>query len=320
MSTPKFIKKLAVLVAIEATVGTIVVPVAADAIEVSDVTLTPIEGDEVDQGVIRPYFGASETVLVTLYRKIAFSVGFAGVAVPGDLPGWSTLMRACAASVTNTPAPDPGAGTVFAPVTDNIESVSIYATVDGMLYKMAGARANVKAQVDAKQIPKWQYEFTGSFLPVVDVGAMPAVNYAKFLRPLGVNKLNTSLVLDGFASACNSFAFDFGNTVVKQDLMNVDTTEITGRASTGSVTFRNTSVATKNWIEMAREGAKVPLLLTHGKAVSTPADTSNTVAISAPLAQIGKPTFSEQDGIQMITVPLRYIPSNAGNDEWAITA
>ena len=96
MSTPKFIKKLAVLVAIEATVGTIVVPVAADAIEVSDVTLTPIEGDEVDQGVIRPYFGASETTMVTLYRKIAFSVGFAGVGTVGDLPGWATLLRASA--------------------------------------------------------------------------------------------------------------------------------------------------------------------------------------------------------------------------------
>ena len=221
MSDPKFIKKMAVLVAIEATVGTIVVPVAADAIEVSDVTLTPIEGDEVDQGVIKPYFGASETTMVTLYRKIAFSVGFAGVGTVGDLPGWSTLLRASAASVTNTPAPDPDAGTVFAPVTDGIESVTIYAVVDKLLYKMAGARANAKAMVDAKQIPKWQYEFTGSFLPVVDVGAMPAVNYSKFLRPLGVNKLNTSLVLDGFAAACNSFAFDFGNQVVKQDLMNL---------------------------------------------------------------------------------------------------
>ena len=73
-------------------------------------------------------------------------------------------------------------------------------------------------------------------------------------------------------------------------------------------------------LEMAREGVKVPLLLTHGRVVSNPADPSNTVVISAPLAQIGKPTFSDQDGIQMITVPLRYIPSNAGNDEWAITA
>ena len=145
MSDPKFIKKMAVLVAIETIVGTIVVPVAADAIEVSDVTLTPIEGDEVDQGVIKPYFGASETTMVTLYRKIAFSVGFAGVGTVGDLPGWATLLRASAASVTNTPAPDPDAGTVFAPVTDGIESVTIYAVVDKLLYKMAGARANAKA-------------------------------------------------------------------------------------------------------------------------------------------------------------------------------
>jgi len=314
MSQPKFMKKLAILVAIETIVGTIVVPVATDAIEVSDVTLTPIEGDEVDQGVIRPYFGASETVLVTLYRKIAFSVGFAGVAAAGDMPGWSTLMRACAASVTNTPAPGPGAGTVFAPVTDGIESVTVYAVLDKLLYKMAGARGNAKVDASAKQIPKFQFEFTGSFEPVVDVPAMPAVNYAKFMRPLGFNKINTTMVLDGFAAACNAFTFDFGNSVVKQDLTTVDGTEVTGRTSVGSVKFRNTDVATKNWIEMAQEGAKVPLAFRHGQAAT------NTVAISGQHVQIGKPSYGEEDGIQMITIPLRFIPSNAGNDEWAIAA
>jgi hypothetical protein len=129
-----------------------------------------------------------------------------------------------------------------------------------------------------------------------------------------VNKLNSTLSLDGYLAACSSFQFDFGNSVVKQDLMNVDTTEITGRVSTGSVTFRNTSVATKNWIEMARASAKVPLLLRHGQQAT------NTVAISSQTAQIGKPTFSDQEGIQMITVPLRFIPTDAGNDEWAIAA
>lgn len=309
MSAPLFIKKLAVLVAIEAQVGTIVMPTATDAIEVSDVTLTPIEGDEASQGVIRPFFGASESTLVTLYRKVAFSVGFAGVGVKGDLPGWATLMRACAASVTNTPDTD----TVFAPVTDGIESVSIHATVDKQLYKMGGARGTVKAVVDAKGIPKWQFEFTGAFVPVESVGSMPAVNYAKFQRPLGVNALNTTLSLDGFNAACSSFQFDIGNQVVKQDLMNVDTTEITGRESTINVTLRNTSAATKNWIEMARAGVKVPLLLKHGQGMT------NTVSIAAPLAQVGKPSFSEQDGIQMIAMPLRLIPSDAGNDEWVIT-
>lgn len=313
MSKPLFIKKMALLVAIEAVVGTIVVPVAADAIRVSDVTLTPIEGDEVEEGVIRPFFGASESTLVTLYRKVAFSVGFAGVAAKGDIPGWATLMRACAASVTNTAAPDPDAGTVFAPVTDDIESVTIYAVIDRQLYKMSGARGNVKAQVDAKGMPKWQYEFTGAFHPVEGVAQMPAVSYAKFLTPLGVNKINSTLKLDGYDAACNSFAFDFGNQVVKQDLMNVDDTEITGRSSTGSVTFRNTDVATKNWIEMARASAKVPLLLRHGQAAT------NTVAISGSIVQLGKPSFGDQDGIQMITIPLRFIPSDVGNDEWSIT-
>lgn len=309
----KYINKLAILAMIEAVSGTLAAPTAANAIEVSDVTLTPLEGDEASQGVIRPFFGASEKVLVTQYRKASFSVGLAGVAAAGDLPGYEALIRACAASATNTAAPGPNAGTVFAPVTDNLQSLTIIATLDKLVYKMSGARGNCKAVVDAKGIPKLQFEFTGAFVPVEDAAQMPAVNYAKFQRPVGVNKLNTTMSLAGYLAECSSFNFDFGNKVVKQDLMNVDSTEITGRESTASVTIRNTDVATKDWIEMARTGAKVPLLLKHGQAET------NTVAIAAPLAQIGKPSFSDQDGIQMITIPLTLIPSDAGNDEWSIT-
>ena len=309
MSAPKFFRKMAILASVEEIVGALVVPVAADAIEVSDVTLTPIEGDEADQGVIRPYFGASETVLVTEYRKVAFSVGFAGVGVAGTVPGYASLLRACAANATNTA----GASTVFAPVTDDIESLTIHAVIDKRLYKMAGARGSAKIACDAKGIPKLQFEFTGSFLPVEDTASMPAVSYSLFQRPLGVNKANTTLTFAGVDVACSSFQFDFGNTVVKQDLINVDTTEITARVSTGSVTFRDTDVATKDWIDLARTSAKVPLQLKHGKGPT------NTIGVAVPRAQVGKPSYSEQDGVHMITVPFRCIPSDAGNDEWAIT-
>ena len=312
MSAPKFFRKMAILAVIEATVGTLAVVAAANAIQVSDVTLTPIEGDEADQGVIRPYFGASENILVTQYRKVAFSVAYAGVSPAGTLPGYTPLLRGCAASATNVPAPDPAPHTLFAPVTDGIESLSICTTIDKRLYKMAGARGNCKLTCDAKGIPKWQFEFTGSFIPVEDVGSMPAVTYAAFLPPLGVNKINTTLSLAGVSVACSSFQFDFGNQVVKQDLMNVDTTEITGRTSTGSVTFRDTDVATKDWIGLAQTATKVPLVLKHGQGAT------NTVTLNVPRAQVGKPTYAEQDGIHMITVPFRCIPSDAGNDEWSI--
>eukprot|EP00456_Euglypha_rotunda_P014287 TRINITY_DN14468_c1_g1_i4.p2 TRINITY_DN14468_c1_g1~~TRINITY_DN14468_c1_g1_i4.p2 ORF type:complete len:310 (-),score=100.21 TRINITY_DN14468_c1_g1_i4:96-1025(-) len=304
----KLMRKMAILAKIEAVRGTDSVPTgAANAILASEVTLTPIEGDVVQRDNIKPYFGSRGSVLVTQYSKIAFSVEIAGVAAAGDVPAYAALLRGCAISVTT----QAGVSTTFAPVTDALESLTIYGNVDGVLHKMTDAHGNVKAVVDAKGIPKWQFEFTGSFIPATDT-ALPAPVYTAFQRPLGVNKANTTLSLDALNVAASAFAFDAGTTVVKRDLMNVDSVEITDRVSTGSVTFENTSVATKNWIGMARSSAVVAMSLKHGQGVT------NVVEINAARAQIGKPTYSDSDGVQMITVPLEFLPSDAGNDEWSI--
>jgi len=303
----KIMRKMALLALVETVVGTAVVPLAANAMLVSDVTLTPIEGDVVERNNIRPFFGSSGSTLVTEYQKVAFSVEFAGVAAAGERPGVTDLLRACAAGAST----ETGVKTVFAPVTDGIQSVTIYGNVDGTLYKMHGARGEVEFSTDAKAIPKWKFEFTGSFVPAVDE-ALPTVDYSDFVAPLGVNKTNTQLTLDGLAVACSAFSFKCGNQVVKRDLMNVDTVEITDRKSTGSVTFENTSVATKDWIGLARASAIVPVTLKHGPGAT------NTVSFKSARAQIGKPTYSDSDGVQMITIPLSFIPSDAGNDEWSI--
>lgn len=303
----KLMRKMAILALVETVVGTAVVPLAANAMLVSDVTLTPIEGDVVERNNIRPFFGSSGSTLVTEYQKMAFSVELAGVAAAGDPPGVTDLLRACAMSATN----QAGAKTVFAPVTDGIESVTIYGNVDGTLYKMHGARGEVDFSTDAKAIPKWKFEFTGSFVPAVDA-ALPTVDYSAFVAPLGVNKANTTLSVDGLSVACSAFSFKCGNQVVKRDLMNVDTVEITDRKSTGSVTFENTTVAAKDWIGLARASAIVPIALKHGQGAT------NTVSFKSARAQIGKPTFSDSDGVQMVTIPLSFIPSDAGNDEWSI--
>lgn len=303
----KLMRKMAILALVETVVGTAVVPLAANAMLVSDVTLTPIEGDVVERNNIRPFFGSSGSTLVTEYQKMAFSVELAGVAAAGDLPGVTDLLRACAMSATN----QAGAKTVFAPVTDGIESVTIYGNVDGTLYKMHGARGEVDFSTDAKAIPKWKFEFTGSFVPATDA-PLPAVDYSAFVAPLGVNKANTTLSVDGLSVACSAFSFKCGNQVVKRDLMNVDTVEITDRKSTGSVTFENTSVAAKDWIGLARASAIVPIALKHGQGAT------NTVSFKSARAQVGKPTYSDSDGVQMVTIPLSFIPSDAGNDEWSI--
>jgi hypothetical protein len=301
-------RKMAILAKAETVRGTDAAPTgAANAILVSEVTLTPIEGDVIQRDNVRPYFGSRGSVLVTQYSKIAFSVEMAGVAAAGDVPAYAPLMRGCAISVTTAA----GVSTTFAPTTDVLESLTIYGNVDGTVYKMTDAHGNVKAAVDAKGIPKWQFEFTGLFVPAADA-PLPTADYSKFMDPLSVNKANTTLSLDGLGVAASAFAFDAGNTVVKRDLMTIDAVDITARVSTGSVTFENTAVAVKDWIGMARSGARVALALKHGQGAT------NVVEIKSPRAQIGKPTYSDVDGVQMITVPLEFVPSGAGNDEWSI--
>lgn len=304
----KLMRKMAILAKAEAVRGTDAVPTgAANAILVSDVTLTPIDGDVIQRDNIRPYFGSGGSTMVTQFSKIAFSVEMAGVGAAGDLPGYAPLFRGCAVGVTV----QAGVDVTFAPVTDNIESLTIYGNIDGTVYKMVDAHGTVKATVDAKGIPKWQFEFTGLFQPAADA-ALPVADYSKFMDPLGVNKINTTLTLDGHNAAASAFAFDIGNTVVKRDLMTVDSVEITGRVSTGSVTFENTSVAVKDWVGLARSSTKVQLALRHGQGAT------NVVEFKSSRAQIGKPTYNDSDGIQMVTVPLEFVPSSAGNDEWSI--
>ncbi len=308
MSDPIFINETVILAKVEAVKGTDSIPTsAANAILVSDVTFTPLEGEEVERNNIRPYFGDGGSTMVTQYAKLAFSVEWAGVGAAGSVPGYEPLLRAGCASVTVNAATD----VRFAPVTRGQESVTIYIMVGPNLQKMTAGMLNVKITAPAKSIPKLQVEITGTYKAATAAGVMPAPVYAAFQDPFGVNKANTTLDLHGAAVAASAFEFDFGNVVIKRDMINVDSVAITDRKSKGSVTFDNTPVADKNWVELARQGARGPLHLTHGPGPT------NVVELIAPNVQLGKPTFGELDGIQTITTPLRFIPV-AGNDEWEI--
>jgi len=307
MSDPIFINQTVILAKVEAVKGTDSTPTAAaNALLISDVTFTPLEGEEVERNNIRPFFGDGGSTMVTQYVKLAFSVEYAGVAAAGDVPGYEPLLRAGGASVTVAAGTD----VRFAPVTQGQESVTVYIAVGPNLQKITAGMLNVKLSAAAKSIPKLQVEITGTY-KAATAGALPGALYTKFQDPFGVNKANTTLDLHGVPVAASGFEFDFGNVVVKRDMINVDSVAITDRKSKGSVTFDNTPVADKNWVELARQGARGPLHLKHGPGAT------NVVELIAPNVQLGKPTFGELDGIQTITTPLRFIPV-LGNDEWEI--
>lgn len=305
----KKFRKLVILAKIEATYATDPTPTgAANAMVVSDVELTPLDGEEVERNNVQAHFGHNGAIQATSFARLRFNVEMAASGAAGTAPKYDPLLRASGVGVTVSA----GVSVTYAPVTEDIESATIYTNIDGINHIMTGARGNCKGMLDAKGKPVWQFELTGLFSPLTDT-PLPTASYTGFVKPLAMNKANTVCTLHGIAVATSHFDLDFGNQVVKRDLTEVDSVEIVDRKSIGSIVFENTDIATKDWVGTAKAKTLGNLSVVHGTTAGNIITFNGTGTV-----ELGKPTYSNQDGVQMLNSPLRFVPTSAGNDEWSI--
>lgn len=305
---PISMRKAVILVKIETEPGTDAVPTgAANAVFVHDFTLTPIDGDEVKHTSIQPHFGAFHSELATSWAKLDVSVYFANSGTAGLKPHYDPLMQACGASanvVVDT-------SVTYAPVSSGIKAVTIYVNIGGINHVLRYARGEPSLTVDAKGLPMLKFSMQGLFTPLTDTG-LPVPTYAAYARAVPVNKANTTLSLHGVATRASKFGFAFGNKVAYRNLMGFEGLIIPDRESSYSATFEAVPIATKNWAEVAQKGTPGVLTLVHGT------QPGNIITFSAPIANVKKPSISEEDGIKMTNVTGDLIPSAAGNDEWSL--
>jgi hypothetical protein len=308
MASKKF-RKLAILAKIETSRGVDAVPTgAANAMIVSEATLSPLEGDVAERNNVQPYYGQNGSVQATSYRKLSFKVEAAGGGAVGTAPKYGPLLRGCGASETVSA----GVSVTYAPISDSQETLSIYCNIDGINHVMLDAHGSAKLMFSAKGFPYYQFDFTGLFVALTDT-ALPATVYTGFVKPLPMNKANTIITLHSVAVACSKWDFDMGNQVVKRDLTGVDSVEITDRKSTGSIVFENTAIATKDWVATAKATTLGDMSVVHGTTAG------NIITFTATATcEVSKPTYSNEDGIQMMNLQQRFIPTSAGNDEWSL--
>lgn len=308
MSVKKF-RKLVVLAKIEATRGVDPVPTgAANAILVSDVTLTPLEGDVAERNNVQGYFGHNGSVQATAYGKVSFKVELAGGGAAGTAPKWGVLVRACAVAATISA----GVSVTYAPISDALETITLYGNIDGINHVMNDVSGECKLMFDAKGLPYLQFDFTGLFVPLTDT-VLPTAVYTGFVKPVPFNKTNSIVTLHGAAVNTSHVDLAFGNQVVKRDLSGVDSVELVDRKSSGSIVFENTPIATKDWVSIAKATTLGSLSVVHGVTAG------NIITVNAAgTCEVSKPSYSNQDGIQMMNLQTRFIPTSAGNDEWSI--
>ncbi|WP_209007217.1 phage tail tube protein [Roseibium litorale] len=300
-------KKLACLAKIETVYGTDSVPVAANAIQLTDVTLTPMAGEDVSRDLLLPYLGHQGIELTGNYLQLEFAVECAGAGAAGTVPGYGALLRACGLSETITA----GVSVVYEPVSAGEEAVSIYFNQDGVRHVALGCRGTFQLEFAPRQIPRFRFRIMGLLGSISDQ-ALPAATFTAFQKPEPVSKAKTSLSLHGAPRIAESVSIDLGVQIEPRFLIGDERMQLTDRQSTGAAVVEAKSMATINWFEVAQAKTFGALQVVHGTAAG------HIVQLDAPKVQIGRPSQGQSQNILNYSLPLMFVP-DSGDDELAIT-
>ena len=203
----------------------------------------------------------------------------------------------------------------YRPVSTGFESATIYFNNDGILHKATGCRGTFTMNCEVGQIPTLAFTMTGIYNAPTDTAA-PATTYSDQATPLIFKAGNTSAVsVLGYADCClMSVNLDIANEIVYRELVGCSKQVlITNRAPAGEVMIEAPTIAAKDYFTIANNDTTGLLTFMHGTTAG------NQVTMLAPIVDILNPTYSDSDGIQMLTLPYVAIPSSAGNDELTLT-
>lgn len=315
------VRNTVLLAKIETTYGTDPTPTgAANAMLVSAPKITPLQANNVDRDLVRPYFGGSEQLVGTRHVACEFEVELAGAGAAGTAPAYGPLLRACALAETVTAA----TRVDYTPITSAQESVTIYWYDDGVLHKVQGARGSCTFAMGSGDRPVMRFAFTGLF-STPSAATPSGVSFASFTTPLAVTDANTgdvtlggTVASSGAPSISGGTAYpsmglevELGNTVAHTPLLGGETVDITQRAVAGSLRLDLTAAQEVSFYTGVLAATLQAVSIQHGTAAG------NKVILHLPSAQLYEPSKEELNGRRLIGYRLRGVPTpgGSGNDE-----
>lgn len=311
-------RRTLLLAKIEATYGVDAVPaVATDFIPITSITPDP-NISTVTRELFRDSLSPVAPVAGKRYMTVTFSTDIVGNGLQQDGTTESFMVRlfeACKCLSTPTVESAAGAGDgsfLLTPASTTSKSLTLYLYVDGILYKILGARGTAKATLDANALGKLDFVFTGLFSSPTD-SAIPTIPAVSAINPPLIKSVG--LTMGGsYVPVLSSFEVDLANKVVQRDDMNAATgvsdIEITGRDPTGSLNPDLMLAAQYDvWSNFL---AMTPQAITG----SVGATAGNIFQLSIPAAVYDSVGIGDRDGVRIYDI--KFTPTGS-DDEIAIT-
>ncbi len=293
----------------ESTYGTDSTPIGTDALLVRNLEITPIEADVVSRDLIRNYLGNSPQLLANTRVSITFQVEMAGSGTAGTAPRYGGILQACGLSETIVAS----TSVTYAPVSSSFSSATIYFNNDGIRHIMTGCRGTFTLNAEVGQIPTIDFTMIGVYNAPTDT-ALPTTTYSAQASPLIFRQGNTSAFqFFSYAGCLQSVSLDIANETVYRELVGcTKEVQITNRAPNGTVMIEAVSLATKDFFSIAQTETTGNLTFLHGTTAG------NRVTLLSGQCDISNPTYGDQDGVQMLSIPYVAVPTAAGNDELSL--
>ena len=232
-----------------------------------------------------------------------------------DYNGTSKVATVKASTATFVPGSSSGysiaANVGYLPRTTGFESTTIYFNNSGVLHKATGCRGSVSMNLEVGAIPVFNFTLTGIYNAPTDT-ALPSTTYSNQTTPVLFKAGNTvaASFLDYDTAAISSISMDMANEIVYRELVGADKSVLlTNRSPSGTAVLEAPTMAQKDFFTIANSDTTGKICFQHGTTAG------NIVTVLAPVCDIGNPTYSDDQGIQMLNLPFVPTPSATGNDE-----
>ena len=302
-------RKKFLLAKIEATYGTDPSPVAGtNAIQVTNLEVTPIESDNVQAASYQGFIGNSTrgTLVANKRVSVTFEVELGGSGTAGTAPAFGPLLQAAGMSevvVSST-------SVTYAGVSSSFSSATLYCFYDGTRHKITGARGTVTFNMTAGQFPTASFQFIGIY-NAPDGTAASTFTVANQAAALEVNDTNvTTCTFHGVTSTrLESIDLALNNTLLYKETGSSQEVLITDRAAGGTAVIEAPAVGTTDFF------AKAVASATGASTIVIGATGGNIVTLNAPQTDITGCSYGDTNGVISLSMPYLALPTTAGDNE-----
>jgi hypothetical protein len=284
----------------------------SDAVQVTNLELTPIESDNVQAATFQGFIGNSTrgTLVANKRVSVTFDVELAGSGTAGTAPAFGPLLKSCGLSETTVAA----TSVTYAPVSSSFDSATIYCFYDGTQHKITGARGSVTFNMTAGQFAVASFNFIGIYNAPDNTALSGSFTVANQAAAIEVNFTNvTTATFHGVTGVrLESIDLALNNELLYKETASSKEVFITNRAAGGTAVIEAPAVGTTDYF------AKAVAVTTGSSSFVLGATAGNIVTVNAAQTDITGVSYGDTNGVISLSMPYLALPTTAGNNEMSL--